>query len=420
MKMDRFYNDLAPFDDFGEFSDLQAYHPVPDGWLVVIADIRGSTKAIEAGRYKDVNMVGAAAITAVLNACGDLEVPFVFGGDGGTVIVPESLREAATQALLGLQQMSRETFGLGLRIGIVPVADLRKRGADVRIRKFRLSPGNHLAMFTGGGMELADALLKEDSGDNPYIPPVPEEAPAPDLEGLSCRWEPLKPERGEMLAVMVRGIGHGADRHGTHGADEEGRVLQETLTAFADILGNPAREAAPASKASMTFTWPPRGLALEARATRGKHSFVRRYLEVLTTSLIQLFCERFDMKAGPYNAPVYREELRANTDFRKYDDTLRMVLDVTGAQADAIERYLERGVRRRPSRLRDTQGRNRTHDLPGVQPGAKRTRPFHRRIGRRICAGRPGIQEAALRPAGGRGRSTCNPAAKQMIQTEGN
>ena len=92
----------------------------------------------------------------------------------------------------------------------------------------------------------------------------------------------------------------------------------------------------------MRFTWPPSGLAAEARATRGARSFARRYIEVLVSSLIQLFCERFDTQAGPYNAPVYREELRANTDFRKYDDTLRMVLDVTDAQADAIERHLER------------------------------------------------------------------------------
>ncbi len=331
--MERFYNDLAPFDEFGEFSNLDAYQPVPDEWLVMIADIRGSTKAIEAGRYKDVNMVGAAAITAVLNACGDLEVPFVFGGDGGTVIVPASLREAATQALLGLQQMSKETFGLGLRIGTVPITDLRQRGADVRIRKFRLSPGNHLAMFTGGGMELADALLKDDADDNPYTLRMPAEIPEPNLEGLSCRWEPLKPERGEMLALMVRGM--------SKGAQEEGRVLQETLTAISKILGNSSREATPVSKASMKFTWPPRGLALEARATRGNRSFARRYLEVLTTSLIQFFCERFDMKAGAYNAPVYREELRTNTDFRKYDDALRLVLDVTSIQADAIEQHLE-------------------------------------------------------------------------------
>ena len=85
---DLFYNELVPFSDFAEFVDFKAYEPVPDDWIVMIADVRGSTRAIEEGRYKDVNMVGAASITAVLNVCGEIEVPFVFGGDGGTVIVP--------------------------------------------------------------------------------------------------------------------------------------------------------------------------------------------------------------------------------------------------------------------------------------------------------------------------------------------
>ncbi|MGI9413037.1 MAG: DUF3095 family protein [Hyphomicrobiales bacterium] len=95
----------------------------------------------------------------------------------------------------------------------------------------------------------------------------------------------------------------------------------------------------------MRFRWPPRGLRLEAIATAGKGGFARRYAAVFIQSLIQFWCERFDRKAGDYDAPRYREELRANTDYRKYDDMLRMVLDVTEAQAEAIEDNLERQYR---------------------------------------------------------------------------
>ncbi len=331
--MDRFYTDLAPFDVFGDFAELGAYEPVPDDWHVVIADIRGSTKAIEAGRYKDVNMVGAAAITAVLNVCGDIEVPFVFGGDGGTVLVPGSLREPAADALVRLQGLSKSTFGLTLRTGTVPVADVRERGCDIRIRKFRLSPGNYLAMFTGGGMEMADTLLKAEPPDPRYVSVAPDDPPEPDLEGLSCRWEPLVPRGGTILTLMVRGV--------KPDANAESAVLQETVATFRDILGENPREAAPANEHSMRFRWPPRGLGLEARATAAGRGFARRYLEVWVQSFLQWICERFDVKMGEYDAPVYREELRSNTDFRKYDDTLRMVLDVTPDQADAIEQHLE-------------------------------------------------------------------------------
>ena len=333
-KSDLFYTTLAPFYDFTEFVEFDAYEPVPDDWVVLIADVQGSTRAIEEGRYKDVNMVGAASITAVLNTCRDIEVPFVFGGDGGTVVVPGSQREAAGDALIGLREISRATFGLLLRVGAIPVADLRAKGTDVRVRKYQLSSGNYLAMFAGGGVELSDSLLKSAAPGSPYLLTAQSEVGAPDLQGLSCRWEPLIPRSGRMMTIMVQATK--SDPAGQSG------VLSDVVRAISDILGHRLQDSAPASVRSMKFGWPPRGLVLEARATAGRQTFLRRYVAVLASSLIQFWCERFDRRAGAYNAPVYRDELRSNTDFRKYDGILRMVLDVSESQAERIERYLKR------------------------------------------------------------------------------
>ena len=330
---DRFYNELAPFTRFGDFVDFDAYAPVPQDWVVMIADVEGSTQAIKEGRYKQVNMVGAASITAVLNVCGDIEVPFVFGGDGGTLVVPGSLREAASRALLSLQAVSKTMFGLALRVGAVPVADLRSMGEDVGIRKYELSPGNFLAMFSGGGVERTDALLKSAAPGNPYALQRRRGIGEPDLEGLSCRWQPLAPKNGRMMSLMIQGR--------TDDPAAEGKRLGEVLSAIAEILGHDLTGAAPANVFSMRFKWPPAGLKLEARATAGGEGYWRRYLAVLASSLIQFWCERFDRRAGAYDAPVYRRELRSNTDFRKYDGVLRAVLDVSEDQAMMIERYLE-------------------------------------------------------------------------------
>lgn len=334
MASERFYTDLAPFDDFADFVEFDAYTPVPDDWVVVLSDVQGSTRAIAEGRYKDVNMVGAASITAVLNACGDIAVPFVFGGDGGTLAVPGSRGQAAREALVRLRAVSEAMFGLALRVGAVPVADLRAMGTDVLVRKYELSPGNFLAMFAGGGVERCDDLLKEAAPDSPYLLHSDGDPGAPDLEGLSCRWEPLVARNGCMMTLMVQGT--------DDDPAAERVLLAEVVASVSEILGHQLRESAPASPQSMRFKWPPKGLKLEARATAGGRSFARRYLEVLISSLLQLWCERFDRRLGTYNAPVYREELRANTDFRKYDGLFRTVLDVSQAQAAEIERYLER------------------------------------------------------------------------------
>jgi hypothetical protein len=82
----------------------------------------------------------------------------------------------------------------------------------------------------------------------------------------------------------------------------EADLLTDVVHKISKILGHRLQESAPASDHSLTFRWPPRGLVLEARATAGRGGFLWRYLEVLVSSLIQLWCERFDRKAGSYNA----------------------------------------------------------------------------------------------------------------------
>jgi len=331
-----FYAALPGFAEFDAFTDFAAYAPVPEDWVVLCGDIRGSTRAIAEGRYKAVNMVGAAVITAVLNACEGIDVPFVFGGDGGAVVVPGAVRDAAVAALRRLQGYSEAGFGLGLRAAAVPVARLRAEGADVRVRKFTLGPGNALAMFAGGGIERAEEILKTAPENDPALL-TPDATTSPDLDGLSCRWEPLEAARGQMIALMVQPC----DRQ------RAGEVFRETLAALADILGGAIADFAPVTDRTLRFRWPPRGLRLEARATAGRVGFLRAYSWALLSSALQAWCEWRGRRIGPYDAPRYRAELKAQTDYRKYDGMLRTVLDVTPDQAARIEAWLDGQFRRR-------------------------------------------------------------------------
>jgi Protein of unknown function (DUF3095) len=76
---DAFYAGVPVFDGFNRIVEPALYKPLPDGWTLGLADIVGSTSVIAAGRYKAVNMAGASVITAVANAVGTPEFPFVFG-----------------------------------------------------------------------------------------------------------------------------------------------------------------------------------------------------------------------------------------------------------------------------------------------------------------------------------------------------
>ena len=141
--------------------------------------------------------------------------------------------------------------------------------------------------------------------------------------------------RGTMIALMVQPVAAG----------RAAEVLRQTLAELSHILEGGIAGFAPASDATLRFRWPPRGLVLEARATMGpgvgRGRFLRSYARALATAALQYWCERRGGRIGAYDAPRYRGELKAQTDFRKFDGMLRTVLDVTPEQAGRIEAWLE-------------------------------------------------------------------------------
>ncbi len=96
-----FYATLPVRRGFRSLMDPARYTPLPDDWMVGIADVVESTKAIAEKRYKAVNMAGAAVIASVTNALGGREFPFVFGGDGASFAVSPRDAETAREALGG-------------------------------------------------------------------------------------------------------------------------------------------------------------------------------------------------------------------------------------------------------------------------------------------------------------------------------
>ena len=56
-----------------------------------------------------------------------------------------------------------------------------------------------IAMFSGGGMAWADAAMKRGEISVPPAPP----GSHPDLSGLSCRYELIPAQRGQVLSLVV-------------------------------------------------------------------------------------------------------------------------------------------------------------------------------------------------------------------------
>ena len=324
-----FFNSIPKITHFKGVIEERNFYPAPDDWLIVIADICSSTEAIAAGRYKEVNLIGGAIICAIQNATDTRDWPFVFGGDGATVLIHPDVRVSVQTALLKTQSLAKREFNLDLRIGIVPIDDMRRRGADVLVARHEVSPGNCLALFGGGGVELAEKLVKSTPTAGPYNVPQRAEQEPPDLSGLSCRWEFVKNQNGKILCLLVKPK---ADTF-----RQRQKILSVFLSKLGDIVGSELTDANPVTEKTMQLRWPPKGLAAEAKITRTDKPYARHIVQLYIKSLFQWFLNRFDLTAAAYNAPEYRGEIVKNSDFCKFDDVLKMVLDCKTTQIEQIK-----------------------------------------------------------------------------------
>jgi hypothetical protein len=321
---DRFYSSIPVFRGFGKLMDPELYSPLPDDWTIGVADIVESTKAIAEARYKAVNMAGAAVIAAVTNALEGREFPFVFGGDGASFAVSPDDLERARDALAATAIWVEDDLSLAMRVALVPVAAIRAQGLDVRVARFGPSPNLSYAMFSGGGLGWAEAAMKR--GDF-KVPPAPS-GTQPDLTGLSCRFEEIPSVRGVILSVLVVA---------SRGADAAGfRKLIEDVVALVERSPDAGRPVPPGGP---PLRWPPAGVEFEARAARGGPLFKRRAF-VLANTLFVYLVMRFGISVGGFVPKTYVQQVVENSDFRKYDDGLRMILDCTPELENALTQRL--------------------------------------------------------------------------------
>ncbi len=320
-----FYRNIVAFSDFSHLSDDVHFAEVPDSWCVVLTDVRGSTKAIQEGRYKDVNLIGAASVTCVLNALETYEIPFVFGGDGATLLISKEYLEDVKKELENLQSLAQREFNLELRVGIVPVSTLRTHGADLRVGKYQLSPGNVTAQFKGTGLTLAEEMIKKGKPGGATMIAPPKNAPPPKLEGLSCRLSSLDTKKGKILSILIK--------------PKTPDTLNYVLKELRRILNDDFMTASPVSSERLRWDWPPATLRSEV-ALRGETGHLVEFLKTAFITLVLKICITWDIPIGGFKPGIYKKELVTNSDFKKFDETLRMVIDCTQAQDAAIEALL--------------------------------------------------------------------------------
>jgi len=336
-----FYADLPLLTEFGDAGRQERYVPLPDDWHVVMCDVRNSTAAVEAGRYKSVNTLGAACITALLNAAGAIQIPFVFEGDGAMLCVPPGLLGAARAALLKTRALAQQSFDLDLRIATLPVARVREAGLDIAVAKYRVSDNYAQAMFAGGGMAYAERCMKDPANAAQCRVEPGGAAPAASFEGLECRWQDIPSRHGETVSVMVKVLGDDA-------AQAE-RLYLDLIARVREIYG--ADDTChPVWPPNLSFSFSGKQLGHEVGVRALERGRWGKWLYLMRTRGIVLlgwFLITFGIRTAETDWGRYKTILARNSDVKKFNDCFRQVLAGNAAQREAFTAWLEQGYAQR-------------------------------------------------------------------------
>ena len=331
---DDFFKSLPLLKNYRDVTDASNFRPAPRDWHVVIADVVNSTAAIKSGEYKNVNVLGAMTIIGLLNAAGDIEFPFVFGGDGASLLIPPSLLPAARQVLHAAKNRAKEFFSLSLRVGIVPVERVTADGFSIGVAKLIVSDHFAQAVFTGGGLSRAEQLVKRPPDGQSYELPEDPTATDADFSGLECRWNPVRSEKGEIVSLLIQANG-GSD----HTKNE---VYRETVAKIESIFGESAGYC-PATEPALTLTSEEKDLQAELHA---KHGYRPAWIRWLCLRLF-LFQNRLGtlffgkpLRFAGMDWRNYKKIVVQNTDHQKFDDMIRMVISCSTSNREKFEQYL--------------------------------------------------------------------------------
>ena len=332
---DKFYEDLEGFVEFSQFTQLDWYRPLPSTWLILITDVKGSTAAIEEGLYKEVNSLGAASIVVLLNAVAPLKVPYVFGGDGATVCIPPSSKAAAESALVAAKQMAKNNFSLDLRIGMIAMNDIETASRQILVGKYQPSTHFQQAMFQGDGLSYAESLIKDPKIDNPYI--ISEEQIEADgsFEGFECRWNEIHSPHEETVAILVQAL----DAEIAAKEIIYNEVSQKILELYGD-----EKEHHPLRMENLSLTNSVKKLSTEVKVrvtSLNLWNHCRYTLKLEFLSCLGRYFMHKKVKTENTDWGHYQQTLIANTDYRKFDEVLRMIISGTMEQRKQLTAYLE-------------------------------------------------------------------------------
>ncbi len=330
-KTDLFYKTLPVFCDFRESTELKNYHQMPANWWIVLTDVVGSTQAIEAGHYKEVNIISVLAITTLFNLIPkEIEIPFLFGGDGVTFFLPESLLPHAKKMVEINQQFAKEVFNLELRGHFLALREMYAAGYTLQIAKQRVSKRYNQAYIIGNGIDFAEKRMKSERLISKSSPEVLSFSPKW-FEGFACSFQDIHPNKEEVISLIVK-------------ARKE--TMTEQLDCYHDILIyldkniNLLENSHPLQYEQLQISQETRTLLLSEKVKTWKRSnSFRKWLHWVLPFRQKMV--GFFLKWFPKIPKNPRYETWIASDYRKIDGALKMTITCYQQDRLKLEAFLD-------------------------------------------------------------------------------
>ena len=331
------YDDIPFIPDFGSIFNYNYYYKPPPDWYIIITDIVNSTTAIFEGKYKDVNTAGSLVAMAISNVKKDMNFPFIFGGDGMTFLIPGDILNDVNDVLVDTRKLVEELFDLKLRLGVVPVSTIYRKGCKLFVARLRVSDKYTQAIISGKGIDLAEKLIKNDDLYNPFR--LRSDLPAKnkaDFTGFTCRWQDIPSTRGETISFIIK-IGDKYSR-------QTSSVFNRILKGIDDIFGRES-DYHPLTKdnQSTSFSQAYREARIFSKHKSGflyNLNKLRVNMEIILLKIIVAL--KIPIVMMNKKIKNVKTDNIINSDFRKFDGSLKMVLSCKTSQRKSFEEFLDK------------------------------------------------------------------------------
>ncbi len=307
------------------FASDSYFAPLPSDWFVLVADVKDSTLAISNNQHNEVNLAATGCIVAVLNCLKEEEkdkVPYFFGGDGATFLIPHSYKNRLIKVLKQQKEHVKLQWNLDLVVGYMEVIDVYNEGCNLQLARLKLNNFLQIPVVVGSGLKFAEELIKKT-----FRTASSEQKPTkiPDLQGMECRWDKIAPPTTDrsILCLLVHCLNEQQQR----------QIYFEVFSKLTEIFGN-LDERQPISTPKLRLDATFEKVKREMFASIGRYSL--RYLvkKIFGTYLGKLYFKY--SKEGK----LYLRKTKEMSETVMIDGLINTIIAGTDEQIEALKSYL--------------------------------------------------------------------------------